>query len=162
MYPYIKMFGFLSVNRLNINIKLYVFLGVYTGMSQRYYPTVMITVDDVDFDTAERALDRLRDVEVLSEENHESKYERKRVNGDTEINGYIKLSLDHPEIETEYPVVHARYNSSDQELSIHAFLRSTVDPTVFSSLISLFGETIKPEIESECEEVTFTVTTQFS
>lgn len=132
-------------------------------MSRNYYPAVEIKKSSLDFETAESVSERLKNSSVFTEENYENKYERKTVNGDTEISGYIKLSLDHPDIESDYNPISATYNAKDQELLIHSFLPGSVGSDNFKTVIEVFEEEIVPELQDELgQTVSVSVTTKFT
>jgi hypothetical protein len=127
-------------------------------MSVNYYPTVQARIDYNSFDRAESVCDDLEAVENVETRNRESKFTRKEFNGETEVDGYIKLSL------TIYGSVDVfvSYSSDEEDLTVTYESDMYEAPKEFRDVIDAFDAVVVPVLEDEygADVVDYTVTTR--
>jgi len=127
-------------------------------MSVNYYPTVQARIDYNSFNRAESVCDELEAVENVDTRNRESKFTRKEFNGETEVDGYIKLSLTiHGSVD-----VFVSYSSDEGDLKVTYESDMYEAPKEFRNVIDAFDAVVVPVLEDEygADVVDYTVTTR--
>lgn len=110
-------------------------------MGRRYYPSIKIVVRNESYDGAESVLDNVAEHSSLCQKNKEAKYERRERNGDIDMNGYIKLSL-----EEEESGIDIFSNYSDGEITVLYDGDLNEDIEDFKEAISVFENIIYPRV----------------
>lgn len=121
-------------------------------MSRRPYPAVSIIVSNVSYSKAEVALDELAKLENFQETNNESKFERKTVNGETEISGYIKRSIKYTG-ETCTFSIHPSFTAKESDLKVVFTDTRSETADRFSDIITVFEKYIFPLLEEYLTDV---------
>jgi hypothetical protein len=109
-------------------------------MGTQYYPTVKIYESPTSWGAVEEIFTSLRDRDDVEMWNWERKYTEKEMNGDVEVDGYIKFSFTVMGVD-----VYARY--SDGEMAIHYQSDRIEDIADFQDAITAFEDVIVPEVE---------------
>lgn len=118
-------------------------------MSRRPHPSVSIVVSDISYDAAETALDELAKLEDFQQTHEESRFEKRKHNGDTEIDGYIKRELDYLNTFTISP----SYTAKDNSLEVEYIGSRTEQTDNFKEIITVFETVIYPLLEEYLTDV---------
>lgn len=151
----------MDISEVVVQRKIESFIFVYeydVCMSVQYYPTVLVSVSFNSVESVESVCDRLENTENVKTRNRESKVTRKSFNGETSVEGYVKLSFT---LQSSVDVF-LSYNADEGELTVQYQSDRLESPKEFSDVIDAFAEFIVPVVEEEYGEdrVNFDVTTR--
>lgn len=110
-------------------------------MGRRYYPSIKLVVRDESYDGAESVLENVAEHSGLRQNNKETRYERRERNGDIEVDGYIKFSLEVVESDVE---ISSGYN--DGEITVEYVGNGNEDLEDFREAMSVFENIIHPKV----------------
>lgn len=118
-------------------------------MGQRAYPTINVQVEEVAYGIAEIILNKLAENDDFNQKNKESKYEKSEHNRQTDVKGYIKLSLTYQELDVD---VFANYSTRDERVKVEYQSERTEDVPEFRDAMEVFENSIYPTIARVIDE----------